>query len=317
VHETDEGWQAAYTVTVDRARVDLDVVGWFLTTQAYWGRWRTRSHIERQVQDAWRVVAIHHLGTGAMVGFARAVSDGISMGYLADVFVLAEHRGRGLGRLLVRTMVDDGPGATLRWLLHTADAHGLYAGHGFSAPDSTLLERPRPGPEAEPTARVAPDFAVRTAAAADAGELLTLQRAAFVSEAQVYADPLLPPLTQSLADLVADLASMTFVKAVVAGRIVGTARARDEAGTRHISRLAVAPDQQGRGIGTALVAALEAGAGPEVTAFALFTGADSAANLSLYRHLGYREVRRQALPGGPGLVHLEKRRGPAGSLPQG
>jgi GNAT superfamily N-acetyltransferase len=72
----------------------------------------------------------------AMVGFARAVSDGVALAYLADVFVLDEHRGRGLGRRLVDTMIDGGPGADFRWLLHTADAHGLYAGFGFAAPDS-------------------------------------------------------------------------------------------------------------------------------------------------------------------------------------
>jgi RimJ/RimL family protein N-acetyltransferase len=77
-----------------------------------------------------------------MVGFARAFSDGGSA-YLADVYVLPAQRGAGLGRGIVRMMVEDGPGPGLRWMLHTADAHGLYRPFGFIRPDGGYLERPR------------------------------------------------------------------------------------------------------------------------------------------------------------------------------
>ncbi len=130
-----------YELSDDLQRVDLDTVWSYLSTQAYWGRWRTRAEVEAQVRGAWRLVAAYQ-GDGSLVGFARAVSDGIALAYLADVFVLPAHRGRGLGLAVVRRLVDDGPGAGFRWLLHTRDAHGLYAKLGFSAPDSTLLERP-------------------------------------------------------------------------------------------------------------------------------------------------------------------------------
>jgi catechol 2,3-dioxygenase-like lactoylglutathione lyase family enzyme len=69
------------------------------------------------------------------------VSDGVAFAYLADVYVLPEHRGTGLGRGLVRVMIEDGPGAPFRWTLYTADAHGLYREFGFAPPDSTYLER--------------------------------------------------------------------------------------------------------------------------------------------------------------------------------
>ena len=88
------------------------------------------------------VIGAYERSTGAMIGFARAVSDGVSVAYLADVFVLRAHRGRGIGDRLVRAMIDDGPGATMRWMLHTADAHDFYAPHGFLPPDNTYLERP-------------------------------------------------------------------------------------------------------------------------------------------------------------------------------
>ncbi len=141
----------------------------------------------------------------------------------------------------------------------------------------------------------------------DAGELLTLQRAAYVTEAQLYDNPHLPPLTESLDALGADLGSGPALKAMLGSRIVGTVRCRQEGEVLHVGRLAVAPDQQGRGLGRVLLLAAEQLGGPGVVrTFALFTGARSEANLRLYQRCGYVEVRREALPTGPGLVHLEK-----------
>jgi GNAT superfamily N-acetyltransferase len=114
----------------------------YLSTEAYWGRWRTRDVVERQVRSAWRVVGAYESDSGAMVGFARAFSDGYAAAYLADVFVLSEHRGQGLGVRLVRAMIDEGPGAKFLWMLHTRDAHSMYAKFGFAEPSSRYLERP-------------------------------------------------------------------------------------------------------------------------------------------------------------------------------
>jgi GNAT superfamily N-acetyltransferase len=125
----------------DPARVDLDAVWAFLSTEAYWGRDRSRELVERQIAGAARVVGLYR--DGRQVGFARVVSDG-RLAYLADVYVLAEHRGRGLGTELVRAAVDEGPQRQLRWLLHTRDAHGLYEKFGFGPPSDRVLERPPP-----------------------------------------------------------------------------------------------------------------------------------------------------------------------------
>ena len=103
-------------------------------------------HHERQAtdgQDGERPLVAAYDGDGSMVGFARALSDGVALAYLADVYLEASARGSGLGAALVRFMIDDGPGAGFRWMLHTADAHGLYRKLGFVEPGSTLLERPR------------------------------------------------------------------------------------------------------------------------------------------------------------------------------
>lgn len=130
----------------DPARTQRDAVWRWLSTKAYWGRWRTRADLEAQLDSAWRVVGVYRTDTGAQVGFARAVSDGVAFAYLADVYVEDAHRGRGLGKALVRRMIDEGPGAHFRWTLFTGDAHGLYSGFGFTEPDATAMVRPAAPP---------------------------------------------------------------------------------------------------------------------------------------------------------------------------
>ena len=128
-----------YVLDDDRDRVDLDALWAFLSTKAYWARWRQRSDVEAQLRSAWRVVGAYD-ATG-MVGFSRAISDGVAVAYLADVYVEERARGDGLGVELVTTMIEWGPGAQLRWMLHTRDAHGLYERFGFGTADETYLER--------------------------------------------------------------------------------------------------------------------------------------------------------------------------------
>jgi GNAT superfamily N-acetyltransferase len=123
----------------DPARVDVDAVHRFLSEESYWARGRGRETVERLVRDASRVVGLYR---GArQVGFARAFTDGVSIAYLADVYVLPEFRGRGLGVELVREVVDGSPFADRKWLLHTADAHHLYAKLGFGTPSERVMER--------------------------------------------------------------------------------------------------------------------------------------------------------------------------------
>jgi RimJ/RimL family protein N-acetyltransferase/GNAT superfamily N-acetyltransferase len=135
-----------YEIDDDPARIDAGAAVDFLTTQAYWARWRDGDDIRRQIRAAWRLIGAYDR-SGAMVGFARAFGDGGSA-YLADVYVLPGHRGAGLGQALVRMMIEDGPGAGLRWMLHTSDAHGLYRQFGFAAPNERYMERP--GSDARP-----------------------------------------------------------------------------------------------------------------------------------------------------------------------
>jgi ribosomal protein S18 acetylase RimI-like enzyme len=146
---------------------------------------------------------------------------------------------------------------------------------------------------------------------ADAGEILTLQRAAYVSEAQLHDDMTMPALTQTVAELEAELADPACEALGVRdhGRLIASLRiSRADASTAEIRRVAVAPDRQGQGFGTALILAAEAGLPPEVTTVRLFTGEHSIANQRLYRRLGY-QVTGETPAGNYQIVHMTKQRG--------
>jgi ribosomal protein S18 acetylase RimI-like enzyme len=121
-------------------RIDLDEVHRFLSQEAYWAEGRPRETQERLVREASRVVGLYE--GDRQIGFCRALTDGHALAYLADVYVLPEFRGRGLGEELVREMIDNGPYAHVKWLLHTEDAHSLYRRFGFEEPSYKVLERP-------------------------------------------------------------------------------------------------------------------------------------------------------------------------------
>ena len=139
---------------------------------------------------------------------------------------------------------------------------------------------------------------------AAAGELLTLQRAAYVTEAQLYDDVRLSALVQTLDELTEELSVSRCVAALDGSRLVGAVRTRETDGVLHIGRLVVAPDLQGGGIGSRLLRAAEAGT--LLPRAALFTGARSEANLRLYRRHGYADSHRELLQPGLELVHLVK-----------
>jgi ribosomal protein S18 acetylase RimI-like enzyme len=126
----------------DASRVDVDAVHDYLANESYWADGRPREVVERLVREAQRVVGLYD--GKRQIGFARAFTDGVSLVYLADVYVLPECRGRGFGVELVREVVENGPYADLRWVLHTRDAQTLYEKFRFGAPSERLMERWRP-----------------------------------------------------------------------------------------------------------------------------------------------------------------------------
>lgn len=148
---------------------------------------------------------------------------------------------------------------------------------------------------------------IELAVPADAGEILTVQRAAYVAEAQLYGDPFIPPLVESAEQIRrAFEGDAVVLKAVSGARIVGAVRARCQDGTCLIGRLVVVPDLHGQGIGRRLMTELEGRMADRARICTLFTGHLSERNLRLYRRLGYREVRRERVADHLTLVHLRK-----------
>jgi len=123
----------------DRRRIDSAEVHRFLSEESYWAKGRPRETQDRLIREASRVVGLYD--GDRQIGFCRAFTDGVSIAYLADVYVLTDYRGRGLGEELVREMIDNGPYSGVKWLLHTTDMHPLYRKLGFEEPDYKVLER--------------------------------------------------------------------------------------------------------------------------------------------------------------------------------
>ena len=127
-----------YELDDDPGRIDREAVHKYLS-RSYWAEGRPREVQDALIDSAARVVGLYH--DGALVGFTRTLSDGHTQSYLADVYVLEDHRGRGLGVELVRFTVDEGPLVDTKWFLHTRDAHDLYRKLGFGDPSERVMER--------------------------------------------------------------------------------------------------------------------------------------------------------------------------------
>jgi ribosomal protein S18 acetylase RimI-like enzyme len=129
-------------------------------------------------------------------------------------------------------------------------------------------------------------FAIHPATIDDAEQILALQKLAYESEARLYEDWSIAPMTQTLESLLSELRNDTVLKAMDARAIVGSVRATVSDSICRIGRLMVHPSHQGRGLGTALMQAIEARF-PAAAGFELFTGSKSEGNIRLYTRLGY------------------------------
>lgn len=125
----------------DPARLDVASIHKYLSEESYWAAGRTRAQVEASIEGSARVLGLYR--DGRQLGFARVISDGVTRAYLADVYVLPEARGRGLGVELVLEAVEHSFDGEVPFLLHTADAHTLYERFGFRRIDERLMERPR------------------------------------------------------------------------------------------------------------------------------------------------------------------------------
>jgi N-acetylglutamate synthase-like GNAT family acetyltransferase len=119
---------AGYLVSSDPALLNLDVIHGFIS-QTYWAKDIPRTLVERMIRNSFCWGVYHE---ASQVGFARVITDKATFAYLADVFILPEHRGRGLSKALVAAIRAHPDLQYLRrWMLITVDAHGLYEQFGF------------------------------------------------------------------------------------------------------------------------------------------------------------------------------------------
>lgn len=231
-------------------------------------------------------------------------------------FIHPDFARQGLGSLLLERCEREAIAYGFRKfeLMATLPGVRLYARRGYVGTDH--VEWPMDNGISIrflPMSKSAPPspYRVDTAVPDDAPAILALQKLAYESEARLYGDWNIPPLTQTLDSLRGEFAASRVLKCVEAGtgkdRLVGSVRAREFDGTCQIGRLIVAPELQGQGLGTRLLREIEARF-PSVARFELFTGSRSEANIRLYERLGYSRCRKQVLSPALTLVFMEKTR---------
>lgn len=120
-------------ITNDRARMDVALIHRYLSEESYWAKGIPRELVERAIEHS---LCFGAFDGDAQVGFARVITDFATFAYVADVFVVASHRGRGIAKRIM-TAIRSHPRLRVlrRWMLVTRDAHGLYAQFGFAPLD--------------------------------------------------------------------------------------------------------------------------------------------------------------------------------------
>jgi len=144
-------WQRDdYSISTDPSRLNVDLIHDFLSKQSYWATGRSRDVVERSIQNS---LSFGIYREGDQVGFARVVTDYATFAWIADVFVLPEHRGQSLSTWLMETIIAHPRlQGFRRWVLSTKDAHGLYEKFGFiklHRPER-WMERPDPNMKESP-----------------------------------------------------------------------------------------------------------------------------------------------------------------------
>jgi GNAT superfamily N-acetyltransferase len=125
--------QAGYVITTDKSKMDINAIHQYLSKESYWAENIPVETVERSVEGS---LCFGIFWKDEQVGFARVITDCATFAYLADVYVLTPHRGRGLSKWLMEVIMTHPQLQGLRrWMLATLDAHGLYAQFGFQPID--------------------------------------------------------------------------------------------------------------------------------------------------------------------------------------
>lgn len=147
---------------------------------------------------------------------------------------------------------------------------------------------------------------IEDATVADAEQILELQKLAYISEAEIYTDYNIPPLIQTLEEIIREFDEQLFLKATIDNTIIGSVRAYLQNGSCFIGRLIVHPDHQNRGIGTKLMCEIE-NLFSHADRFELFTGHRSEQNINFYQKLGYNIMGIEQINDNLKFVYLEKK----------
>lgn len=118
-----------YCISTDRSKLDVDAIHNFLSTQSYWCQNIPFEKVKKSIDNSLNFGLYYK---DQQIGFARIVSDFSTMAYLGDVYVIPEHRGKGLSKWMMQVIMSHPELQGLRrWMLLTADAHGLYKQFGW------------------------------------------------------------------------------------------------------------------------------------------------------------------------------------------
>lgn len=153
----DEWTKGEFLISTDKLKLDLEVIHDFLTNQSYWAQGRDLEVIKRGIENS---LNFGIYKGDRQIGFARVVTDYATFAWLADVFVLKEYRGQGLGKWLIDVILSHPClQGFRRWALATKDAHELYRNFGFDElrRPERWMERP------DPNMRERPDYWQKTA----------------------------------------------------------------------------------------------------------------------------------------------------------
>jgi GNAT superfamily N-acetyltransferase len=146
----NEWHRGEYTISDDRARLDIKVIHKFLSAESYWATGRSVETVQRSIDNS---LPFGVYRGEEQIGFARVVTDYATFAWLADVFVLDESRGRGLAKWLVEVIISHPQlQGFRRWVLATRDAHELYRQYGFRElhRPERWMERPDPNMQESP-----------------------------------------------------------------------------------------------------------------------------------------------------------------------
>jgi len=129
-----------YEISTDKKRLDPAMIHDFLANESYWAKGIPLEVLEKSIENSLCFGVYHQ---GRQVGFARVVTDYATTAYVGDVFIIESYRGRGLGKRLIKTIVDHPELEGLRlWFLGTRDAHDLYRKYGFKkVAETPAMER--------------------------------------------------------------------------------------------------------------------------------------------------------------------------------